>query len=83
MKYSESLHGLSDFTIEFLLKNGADPNIPNIKNQYTIMMALKRVPRMPFVKALLGNGADVAINSVDGISLLELALGNNYYKMLQ
>ena len=62
--------------VEFLLENGADVNAINNKNEYPILLALKRIPSLPFVKALVRHGADLSVKDQKGLSIVELALGS-------
>lgn len=62
--------------VEFLLENGADVNAINKKKEYPILLALKLIPSLPFVKALVRHGADLSVKDQKGLSIVELALGS-------
>ena len=64
--------------VEFLLQKGADVNALNNKKEYPILLALKRIPSMPYVKALVRHGADLSVKDQNGLSIVELALESRY-----
>lgn len=64
--------------VEYLLQKGADVNALTNKKEYPILLALKRIPSLPFVKVLVRHGADLSIKDQNGLSTLELALESRY-----
>lgn len=64
--------------VEFLLEKGADVNASNNKSEYPIHLALRRIPSLPFVKALMRHGADLTVKDQNGTNLVELMLDPKY-----
>ena len=64
--------------VEFLLEKGADVNVPNNESDYPIHLALKRIPCLPFVKALVRYGADLSVKNQNGLNFFELTLEPRY-----
>lgn len=64
--------------VEYLLEKGADVNAVSNRKEYPILLALKRTPCLPFVKALVRHGANISVKDQNGLSTLELALESRF-----
>ncbi|MGQ9882184.1 MAG: ankyrin repeat domain-containing protein, partial [Armatimonadota bacterium] len=60
-------------TVGFLLKQGADPNIPGSEAGLTPLMIAARYGQVGIVKLLLAHGADPTIKNVRGLTALDFA----------
>jgi len=68
--------------LEFLLSNGADPNIKNSKD-FTLLMYCVKHADLKLVKAVLYHGARINHKDLSGFTALDYAIEKNNLDMVQ
>lgn len=68
--------------LEFLLDNGANPNIKNSKN-FTLLMYCVKFTDLQLVKSVLLHGARINEKDLSGFSALDYAIEKNNLDMVQ
>lgn len=64
--------------VELLLSKGAAVDALNKKKESAILLAIRRVPCLGYVDALVRYGADMNVKDAEGRSALHLALIKKY-----
>jgi ankyrin repeat protein len=67
-----------DRIVKCLLKKGANVNKLDNNGESAVLLALKRVPSLPFVKVLIQHGADLNFKNSKGKTALEISLESHY-----
>lgn len=68
--------------LEFLLSNGADPNIKNSKN-FTLLMYCVKYADIKLVKTVLYHGARINEKDLSGFSALDYAIEKNNLEIVR